>query len=400
MLRGGGGADKLDGGPGKDLVESADPPLPAPVSAGFNDAEGINADATANSPYAINANLMGSGIGEPGWSGGWNQPAGSPNNATVQSTIKFEGDGAMRITGGTTGVNRAILNGEASGVVTVTQMIYVPAGGGVMQYLYDGSMADTPTRVAVNWDANASLTNFRVLDVDTWENTGIVIPIQQWVKVSARLDMTARTFDFLVNDVQYVPPDPLGFRGNPGVMSHVGYLVENLPGLYIDAIQVFGPDPAGDPFTFGDTLTGGTGNDVVRGDRGNDLLQGSVGDDLLDGGGGRNVMIGGLGADNLIGGIGQDILIGGVTRHDKHATALVGILAEWSSSRALDVRQSNIAGTGSGSRLNGSYFLNMAKVKADGSVDSLTGGDEVDWFFVRIGEDTTDAGASDLSTEL
>jgi Ca2+-binding RTX toxin-like protein len=399
-VKGGGGADWLDGGTGDDLVESGDPPLPAPVSAGFNDAEGINSDPTDNSPYTLGGTLLGSGVGEPGWAGGWNQPVGSTNNAMVQSTTKFDGDGAMQITGGTTGVNRAILNAEASGVVTVTQMINVPAGGGAMQYLYDGSMPDTPTRVAVNWDAHAALTNFRVLDVDTWENTGIPIPIQDWVKVTIRMDMTARTFDFFINDNQYIPPDPLGFRGNPGAMSHVGYLVENLPGIYIDAIQVFGPDPAGDPFTFGDTLTGGAGNDIVRGDRGNDLIQGSAGDDELDGGAGRDVMIGGLGTDNLDGGDGEDILIGGATRHDRHLTALPGILAEWTSSRALPVRQANIAGTGSGSRLNGSYFLNPSRVKADGSPDSLTGGADIDWFFYRFGEDDTDADASDLLTSL
>jgi hypothetical protein len=68
--------------------------------------------------------------------------------------------------------------------------------------------------------------------------------------------------------------------------------------------------------------------------------------------------------------------------------------------KLVAVRQANVAGTGFGPRLNGSYFLNTAKVKTDSSADILAGGPDIDWLFVRSGEDQTDDDPSDLSTAL
>jgi Ca2+-binding RTX toxin-like protein len=399
LLRGGGGGDWLSGGLGDDHLESADPALPAPVSAGFNDGEGINADPTADSPYAIGGQLAGTGVGEPGWASEWVAGVG-PANATVQNATVFEGDGAIQITGGTTQILRQWSDGEATGIVTVSEEIYIPAGGGLGQYVQDSAFSDAAVSTAAQWDAIASLGNFRVVDGGVVEDTGIPVPIQQWVKVAVRIDMTARTYDFFVNDVQYIAPDPIDFRGNPGVVNQVNFLVENAPGGYIDAIQVLGPDPAGNPTTFGDTLDGGAGTDVIHGDRGNDLLLGSAGNDSLYGGFGRDLMIGGLGADNLIGDDDQDILIGGRTVYDLNVPALSAILAEWTSARDAPTRHDNIAGTGTGPQLNGVYVLNRRTVITDGFADGLNGLADIDWFFARPGEDTTDLSAEDFATNL
>lgn len=70
--------------------------LPSTVYAGFNDALGINADATPNSPYTLNATLDGAGVGESGWAGPWVETTGADSLATVQTTNVFEGDGAIR----------------------------------------------------------------------------------------------------------------------------------------------------------------------------------------------------------------------------------------------------------------------------------------------------------------
>ena len=42
--------------------------VPALFVAGFNDAAGLNAGPTADSPYKVGDQLVGYGAGEPGWS--------------------------------------------------------------------------------------------------------------------------------------------------------------------------------------------------------------------------------------------------------------------------------------------------------------------------------------------
>ena len=97
--------------------------------------------------------------------------------------------------------------------------------------------------------------------------------------------------------------------------------------------------------TLGGLLNGGLGEDLLTGSVGNDILLGGEGDDKLLGGGGRDVLIGGDGHDSLTGGVGDDLLIGGATAHDNTPTALLDILAEWTSplsdyaTRAKNLRQ-------------------------------------------------------------
>ena len=388
-LNGGGGADQLDGGVGNDLVESGDPLPPSGVQAGFNDAEGINADATANSPYAINGNLNGSGAGEPGWATTWYQTSGADSLAVIQHTNTDEGDGALSVSGGLVEIHRTWSAGEATGVVSFSQRIYVPAGGQFSSYLRDSHIEKT-AGTAAQWGGAAG-QNFGVLDGGTWEDTGIPIPVQQWFTVEIRVDMTARTYRFFFNGAEHIAPDPLNFRSNPVVLDTVTHMMETLAGVSFDSIAVTGPDPTGNPATFGDTLLGGAGNDTVRGGRGNDLIVGSSGNDSLVGNDGNDLLIGGTGKDSLSGGIGQDILIAGYTSYDGRLPILANILAEWNSNRSFGVRADNITGVGTGTRLNGNYFFRKASVKSDRLQNTLTGETGDDLFFVRASLDLSDA---------
>src|SRR6476659_2339595 len=113
--------------------------VPATILDGFNDAFGINSNPTADSPYQLDPNLDGHGGGESGWAGPWSSGYGSLS--TVQSGRVFEGDGAMFLGGGTVQVTRDLAFGATSGLITVSNMIYVQPGGGVQQYLQDSGSA-------------------------------------------------------------------------------------------------------------------------------------------------------------------------------------------------------------------------------------------------------------------
>src|SRR5262249_7133442 len=102
---------------------------------------------------------------------------------------------------------------------------------------------------------------------------------------------------------------------------------------------------------------GGAGNDRLKGGAGNDLLFGEAGDDLIVGGSGRDLLVGGLGADRIDGNADDDIIISGTTAFDADRAALNLIMAEWTSSRDYATRTANIQGTGTGTRANGSTFL-------------------------------------------
>jgi hypothetical protein len=135
------------------------------------------------------------------------------------------------------------------------------------------------------------------------------------------------------------------------------------------------------------TLLGRGGNDVLIGGIGDDVLVGGDGDDLLDGGAGSDILIGGRGADEMRGESGGDLFVGGATAFDNNAAALFSIQAEWSSNRSYEDRVVNLRGTGAGPRANGDFFLTTsgpyATVFEDGSVDTLFGGTDRDWFFAH-----------------
>ncbi len=146
-------------------------------------------------------------------------------------------------------------------------------------------------------------------------------------------------------------------------------------------------------------LFGGDGNDVLHGDGGDDVLVGGSGANILLGGGGRSVLIGGSGTNTLVGQSGDDLLIAGTTAFDSNVTALLSILAEWTSGRDYLTRIANLTGAGGGA--NGNYFLRAGQtVFADAGGSSLVGGPGQDWFFASLADQVNGRHSDEVVTWL
>ena len=134
------------------------------------------------------------------------------------------------------------------------------------------------------------------------------------------------------------------------------------------------------------TLIGGSGHDTLRGGSGNDVIVGDDGNDILIGRDGQDLMIGGTGADFLIGREDSDILISGTTSLSSNLAALGAIMAEWTSSHNLLVKLANVTGLlPQSGRLNGNFYLTPnVNVFGDNSIDTLSGGDGSDLYYVTL----------------
>lgn len=139
------------------------------------------------------------------------------------------------------------------------------------------------------------------------------------------------------------------------------------------------------------SLYGNAGNDTITTGNGPSIVVGGDDNDMLTGGNNRDILIGGNGADTLNGGNGDDILIAGTTSFDAKTTAnqqaLCKILDEWLTGLTYTTRINHLRGTTSGG-LNGASWLIVAPgpsrtVFDDASVDSLTGGMGLDWYFAN-----------------
>ena len=167
------------------------------------------------------------------------------------------------------------------------------------------------------------------------------------------------------------------------------------------AVQVYGQ--AGDDqitvtdgFALPVLLDGGAGDDTLRAGKGDGILLGGPGDDQLYGGGGRDLLIGGLGSDTLHSGTGDDILIGGTTDYDGNPVALDALMAEWTRTDAAATYAVRIGRLRDGSPggLNGAYRLNATTVHDDAAVDSLLGGQGMDWYFALVSGPNADRARS------
>lgn len=134
------------------------------------------------------------------------------------------------------------------------------------------------------------------------------------------------------------------------------------------------------------TLVGGTGNDTLRGGSGNDVITGDEGDDLIIGRDGNDLMIGGTGSDFLIGREDSDILVSGSSTLSSNLAALSAIMAEWTSNHSLLSKLGNVTGIlPQSNRLNGNFYLTPGvTVFADSSVDTLSGGDGADLYYISL----------------
>jgi Ca2+-binding RTX toxin-like protein len=126
----------------------------------------------------------------------------------------------------------------------------------------------------------------------------------------------------------------------------------------------------------------GNGNDSVTVNGAPAVLLGGNGDDFLTGGRFRDLLIGGSGSDELRGSGGQDIIIGGATSYDQNLSALLAIQAEWNALTSYATRTANLL-TGNSRFLQplGVYLQRDHTDFSDSAVDSLLGGDDVNWLF-------------------
>ena len=139
-------------------------------------------------------------------------------------------------------------------------------------------------------------------------------------------------------------------------------------------------------------VTGGAGNDTLTGRATlSTILIGLGGNDVLTGGSQRDLLFGGTGADVLQGAGGDDLLIAGTTSFDRDRASLLLIHSEWISTRTFAQRTANIWGNGTGTRANGTTYLNSGladgitdSVFADAENDILIGGTNQDWFFANL----------------
>ena len=139
-------------------------------------------------------------------------------------------------------------------------------------------------------------------------------------------------------------------------------------------------------------IIGGSGNDSLIGSRTRGMvLSGGAGNDSLTGGFSHDVLIGGSGSDTLRGGAGRDIVIGGLLSFENDLVGLKAILQEWQSSRSFAEIRTNLQGV-TNTGVNGGYYLRNSTnavedtLLDDGAVDSLFGGDDIDWYIASLSD--------------
>jgi serine/threonine protein kinase len=203
--------------PQKDLI----------ASSGFNDARGLNSNPAPGSPYPLDAPNREGGAGEPGWAGTW--PADP--DATFQSKVMFEGDGALYLKGRPNiGPNyRRQLAKAQTGRFQVEYHVQVPAGSSFVGYLWKdfhgGALNSGP-----NWGARGG--TFTVHGQDT----GFKCLPDRWYKLTLRVDVPKETWEFFVDDKRFEAPKPLPFRAKVAYLDVINFLVEG--GVYIDDLRV------------------------------------------------------------------------------------------------------------------------------------------------------------------
>jgi Ca2+-binding RTX toxin-like protein len=145
-----------------------------------------------------------------------------------------------------------------------------------------------------------------------------------------------------------------------------------------------------------ETVLGTAKDDTIRGNDADNILVGNAGNDVLQGRAGRDILIGGLGADTLDGGANDDILIGGKTTSDAVINKLNDIRTEWISANWYGIRLANLrAGVGA-SNTSLKAKVNVTNDATSGSVDTLTGGSDEDWYFKAVDDIVTDLFAGEF----
>jgi hypothetical protein len=203
------------------------------AAAGFNDAEGLLSDPVPDSPYPLSTNNRVGGIGEPGWAGPWKpvDPA-----VTFQKKVVFEGDGALYLTGVDNvgpGLSRQLAEAQR-GVFQVELRVQVPDGARFTVYLKNG---DQGSHDGPCW--NVGDGKFQVAEAGVPPETGFACRPGKWYKVTVRVNVPKRQWEFAVDDKRFVPPQPLQFRNrDEPQIDTIAFLCRTGPGVYIDDLRV------------------------------------------------------------------------------------------------------------------------------------------------------------------
>jgi hypothetical protein len=218
------------------------------ASAGFNDASGMNSDATPNSPYTLGQTVAGRGLGEPGWAGGWVVQNGGAQGgdpyAIVQNSAAIEGDGGLALIPGSFGSTRPIrtLAQPLSSEFILSQSLNFGSVGDVISgpFQHFTSQGD---HTGPQWRLTGAVgsRHFEVFDGHSdqsgnWVNTGIAQKPGQWQQVVLDINVPLQTFKFSVDGVMYNAPHPTGFQNSAAVIDNIDYLTSGAGS--IDAIVV------------------------------------------------------------------------------------------------------------------------------------------------------------------
>lgn len=221
-------------------------------SAGFNDAVGINSNATIDSPYALDQTVFGQGLGEAGWDGGWLGVNGPDDERLVQGDVVFEGDGALELFGFPTSAERLFAEPQ-TGIMTVSLRILVTQMLGENQgdrdFIFRLQSDAPPTdSIACQWAMMPDRSFLLVVDDDENIRTNLTWTPGVWHRVDVWADFQNKIWMFAVDGVIFENGgEPLSFRGNPSALEKIHLLSElshEGTSVFIDDIRINGAFPS------------------------------------------------------------------------------------------------------------------------------------------------------------
>jgi hypothetical protein len=144
--------------------------------------------------------------------------------------VVHEGDGALYLSKG--GGDRRLAEAQR-GEFQVEMFVQVPEGGGSGCYLKNGTGAfrDGPV-----WAARDG--KFWVMDGnDNWRETDFTAGAGKWHKVTLRVDVPHKEWQFFVDGKKFETPKPLRFRSAEASLDTIRLQCETEAGIYIDALR-------------------------------------------------------------------------------------------------------------------------------------------------------------------
>jgi eukaryotic-like serine/threonine-protein kinase len=199
------------------------------ASAGFNDARGLNSNRVPDSPYPLDSDGKQGGIGEPGWAGPWT--ALSSSRFSFQKKVVYEGDGALYMSN--EGADRRLAEAQR-GQFQVEMLVQVPEGGKLVCYLKKES---DPLRDGPVWEVSGA--KFYVMDGENKRDTGFTPQPRKWHKISLRVDVPRKEWQFFVDDQKFETMHLLRFRTtNESALDTIRLQCETEAGIYLDALRI------------------------------------------------------------------------------------------------------------------------------------------------------------------